>query len=841
MLGVKILPLVAVLWATLAYAVISTETTRNEYVGNGSTAIFAYGFRILDADSIDVYDAGVLQVRGADYTVSNVGVESGGNITFTTPPLNLASIILLRDEPYDQLDDISGGAWSSMAAAEDSLDKTTMQIQQLVEQAGRAATVPATSLLGPIVLPDGSTNANEYIKWNAAGTQLDASPITATGDLTLTSYTTATLPAICTENELAIVSDGDMAGTIVHCDTANTWRCPLDTGHAPKMDPLCPPFNATIADTNSGPELQALMDEYEAHVAAGKRPWIFIPGGIQLTTTEKITFTSEGSSSALFYIFSPGKSVLNCNYADTATGTADGCLVITSSLGGSNNQIIIENFGFKGGGVSPDLLLNLNGGAQVALKNVDFRDFDLYGVKMHLSQHVVIDGGICTENSVHDALGACYYSENSNSDIKISNVGFEAQANSNLSFAYLNLSAQSRISITNNAATDAEYFVRMRGDSAGYLVNAIIANNIVQRLGAACIDIAHTPASSSNHHIVIANNTCTSDTALTGIGILLNDTEKAIITGNVLQGFSQGIQISDVNSNLTINDNEIQDVQYGYRVSGTYDHISISGGHVIASISVLRADATSAGGNIFRDVGLGDAATKALADPYDLNVGGWNHATDRIEYKANWVGEDVSFRNGLVISNGTDTEHDLDVTKGQAQSVDGSHTITLAGDMTKQLDVIWAAGDDAGGLGMPDLVGTQILTFDKSANPDTITANGGTPFAVCNANAVETGTVVITDSASNDGAREIASCTDTVLTLADGALGADETSSTAEIRYIEPNTWYHFFLIEGGGTVDACIDTAVNTTNCRTAANYDQYRLIRSVLTGATANILEIE
>ena len=197
------------------------------------------------------------------------------------------------------------------------------------------------------------------------------------------------------------------------------------------------------------------------------------------------------------------------------------------------------------------------------------------------------------------------------------------------------------------------------------------------------------------------------------------------------------------------------------------------------------------------------------------------------------------FKVGLASPLGADTAHDVVIAVGSAQSADGTHDIVLAAATTKQLDVVWAAGTPAGGFGMPDLVGTLTLTFDKTANPDTITASGGTPWAACNGSTNETGTVIITLSVSNNNAYEVVSCTDTVLTLGNDVLGLDETGNSSEqARYIDTDTWYHLFLIEKAGTEDACFDTSIVAANCLTLSTYDQFRLLRSLLTGATANFV---
>lgn len=63
---------------------ISSETNRNNYVGNGATLTYAYGFRILDDDHLlvtvrDSVGTETTLTKTTDYTVTGVG-QSSGNV-----------------------------------------------------------------------------------------------------------------------------------------------------------------------------------------------------------------------------------------------------------------------------------------------------------------------------------------------------------------------------------------------------------------------------------------------------------------------------------------------------------------------------------------------------------------------------------------------------------------------------------------------------------------------------------------------------------------------------------------------------------------------------------------
>jgi len=53
---------------------------------------------------------------------------------------------------------------------------------------------------------------------------------------------------------------------------------------------------------------------------------------------------------------------------------------------------------------------------------------------------------------------------------------------------------------------------------------------------------------------------------------------------------------------------------------------------------------------------------------------------------------------GLTLSNDTDTDHDINITAGEATDSTNAYVLKLTSEITKQIDAVWAAGDDAGGL-----------------------------------------------------------------------------------------------------------------------------------------------
>ena len=81
----------------------------------------------------------------------------------------------------------------------------------------------------------------------------------------------------------------------------------------------------------------------------------------------------------------------------------------------------------------------------------------------------------------------------------------------------------------------------------------------------------------------------------------------------------------------------------------------------------------------------------------------------------------TSYIGGLITSNGTDADHDIDIAPGIARSADDTTSLRLAAAWTKQIDATWAVGDDAGGMEAADhpVQATTLYALWLIMRPDT--------------------------------------------------------------------------------------------------------------------------
>lgn len=162
---------------------LTNTNTRNDFTtANATTTVFAYTFKILDQTHILVYVAGVLKTLGTDYTVSGVGVSTGGNVTLTAAPASGVAVALVRSVPYTQPTTLPTTGPLQPSSIETALDRMTMLIQQVLAAATRAVQVAASSALAAtgITLPS-PLICGKFLQVNATCDGFNQVALTATG------------------------------------------------------------------------------------------------------------------------------------------------------------------------------------------------------------------------------------------------------------------------------------------------------------------------------------------------------------------------------------------------------------------------------------------------------------------------------------------------------------------------------------------------------------------------------------------------------------------------------------------------------------------------------------
>lgn len=156
---------------------ISGQNNRNDYTGNGATATYSYGFKILSKTDLkvvkrDTSDVETVLTVDTDYTVSGVGASAGGSITLTAGnlPTNY-KLTIRRLRPLTQGTDIRNQGAFYPEVHEDAFDDLTMKDQTQQVELDRTIKLPETVTGVSVNLPVPS--ALKVLRWNSGATALE--------------------------------------------------------------------------------------------------------------------------------------------------------------------------------------------------------------------------------------------------------------------------------------------------------------------------------------------------------------------------------------------------------------------------------------------------------------------------------------------------------------------------------------------------------------------------------------------------------------------------------------------------------------------------------------------
>ncbi len=162
----------------------STIRKAGPYLGNGTTAVFPFSFKVFANSDVAVVRTDPLGVEsklvmGTDYSVSlNADQNSnpGGNITMLTgAPTTGYLITLTSSMAYTQTLDLTNLGGFYPKTINDALDRQAIQIQQLAEQASRSVKTGISSSVTPDQIIDTlTTNANNAVAAAASASASEA-------------------------------------------------------------------------------------------------------------------------------------------------------------------------------------------------------------------------------------------------------------------------------------------------------------------------------------------------------------------------------------------------------------------------------------------------------------------------------------------------------------------------------------------------------------------------------------------------------------------------------------------------------------------------------------------
>ena len=119
---------------------VTSSNNRIDHVGNGTTTVFPYDFLVYRSTDLKVLFDGVEQTLG--FTITGLGNNSGGDVTFDTAPDTDVAVTLIREVPNTQEVDYTAFDPFPAETHERALDLGVMGTQQLAEQENRTLIIP---------------------------------------------------------------------------------------------------------------------------------------------------------------------------------------------------------------------------------------------------------------------------------------------------------------------------------------------------------------------------------------------------------------------------------------------------------------------------------------------------------------------------------------------------------------------------------------------------------------------------------------------------------------------------------------------------------------------------
>ncbi len=160
---------------------VSNALTRNDYVASSGQTVFPYTFETFESGDLSVLQNGSALSEGTHYTVSGVGVDSGGSITLVTGATTGDTISVYLDMDLTRTIDYQNAGDFLAGEVNDDFDRIWLALQQGNTDIGRSVRRPnADSGTINMELPIASERASKILSFDKNGAVLARSY--ATGD-----------------------------------------------------------------------------------------------------------------------------------------------------------------------------------------------------------------------------------------------------------------------------------------------------------------------------------------------------------------------------------------------------------------------------------------------------------------------------------------------------------------------------------------------------------------------------------------------------------------------------------------------------------------------------------
>jgi len=149
---------------------VADNTSRNQYTATSGQTVFAYTFEIVDKGDIVVLKNGTTLSEGTNYTVSNVGNDSGGNVTLTVGATAGDVLTLYRDMPYARTQNYTNSGDFLASEVNSDFDNLWLAGEQTNRSFSQSIRKPITDSDSiSMELPEAATRKNSFLAFDATG------------------------------------------------------------------------------------------------------------------------------------------------------------------------------------------------------------------------------------------------------------------------------------------------------------------------------------------------------------------------------------------------------------------------------------------------------------------------------------------------------------------------------------------------------------------------------------------------------------------------------------------------------------------------------------------------
>jgi parallel beta-helix repeat protein len=222
---------------------VADNTSRNQYTATSGQTVFAYTFEIVDKGDIVVLQNGTTLSEGTDYTVSNVGNDSGGNVTLTVGATAGDILTLYRDMPYSRTQNYTNSGDFLASEVNSDFDNLWLAGEQTNRSFSQSIRKPITDSDSiSMELPEAASRAGKYLTFDSTGA-VSTTPGGASSSLSRQQFTG---DGSTTAFTLSAAPDASGAGLQIYIDGVYQEAATYSVSGSTLTFTEAPPLNSGI-------------------------------------------------------------------------------------------------------------------------------------------------------------------------------------------------------------------------------------------------------------------------------------------------------------------------------------------------------------------------------------------------------------------------------------------------------------------------------------------------------------------------------------------------------------------------------------------------------------------